>query len=116
MKIALYILPIFFFFFQQSTAQDIIELEPSQFMCIAGKGPGQDGAINPYLGSDSIATIENLGENAFSIRIQNKGKLLRRIPMGPNESREVLLLKDQVLYFDSTEKTTVSVSFRKNES
>ena len=116
MKKVLFILSIFIFCFQQSTAQDIIELEPSQFMCIAGKGPGQDGAINPYLGSDSIATIENLGENAFSIRIQTKGKLLRRIPMGPNETREVVLLKDQVLYFDSTKKTKVSVSFRKRES
>ena len=31
-------------------AQQVIELGPSQAMCIAGKGPGQDGAINPYLG------------------------------------------------------------------
>ena len=116
MKKALCILSIFLFFIQQSTAQDIIELEPSQFMCIAGKGPGQDGAINPYLGSDSIATVENLGENGFSIRIQTKGKLLKRIPVGPNETKEVTLLKDQVLYFDSDKKTRVSVSFRKSES
>ncbi len=73
MKKALCILAIFLFSIHLAIAQDIIQLEPSQFMCIAGKGPGQDGAINPYLGSDSIATVENLGENAFSIRIESMG-------------------------------------------
>ena len=115
MKRTLCILSILLFCGQLATAQDIIELEPSQFMCIAGKGPGQDGAINPYLGSDTIATVENLGENSFFIRIQTKGKLLKRFPIDPKDTKEVTLLKDQVLYFDSDKKTTVSVSFRKIE-
>lgn len=46
-----------------ATSQTIIELGSVQSMCITGKGPGQDGAINPYTDKDSIAIVENIGEN-----------------------------------------------------
>ncbi|NNM09644.1 MAG: hypothetical protein HKO61_10755 [Flavobacteriaceae bacterium] len=97
-------------------AQDIIELNSSQSMCIAGKGPGQDGAINPYMDSDSVAIVENMGKNVFSVRIQTKGEeIVKIIPITPKETKELSLTKDQVLYFDSDLKTKVAVSFRKME-
>lgn len=96
------------------SAQDIIELDGTQSMCIAGKGSGQDGAINPYLGEDSIAIVENMGENEFSVRIETKGEdVVKRIPIKPKETKELVLMKDQVLYFDSDLSTEVAVSFRK---
>ena len=58
-------------------SQDEFELKPSQSMLMTGKGPGQDGAINPYAGQDCYAIVENLGETEVSIRIQQKGKILK---------------------------------------
>jgi hypothetical protein len=97
----------------QIAAQDIIELDRYRNMCISGKGPGQDGAINPYYGSDSIAIVENLGEHPISIRIETiREELVRTIPLGSKKTKEVELLRGQVLYFDSKEKAKASVSFR----
>ena len=74
------------------SAQDIIELDGRQSMCIAGKGPGQDGAINPYLGEDSIAIVENMGTTEFSVRIETKGEdLVKIIPMAAKETKEIQL-------------------------
>jgi hypothetical protein len=96
-----------------AVAQDVIELDGNQSMCIAGKGAGQDGAINPYLDSDSVAIVENIGKNSFSIRIQTKEALVKTITIAPSEIKEVSLLKDQVLYFDSDLEAIASVAFRK---
>ncbi|MCW5518824.1 hypothetical protein J1N09_03175 [Aureitalea sp. L0-47] len=98
-----------------ATAQDIIELDGTQSMCIAGKGPGQDGAINPYLGSNSVAIVENVGKNEFSIRVQTKEELVKTIAIGPRETKEVSLLKGQVLYFDTDLEAIASVAFQKLE-
>ncbi|MCA0132311.1 hypothetical protein [Winogradskyella alexanderae] len=96
-----------------STAQEplILELDSSQSMCITGKGPGQDGAINPYLGKDSYAIVENMGKNGFEIRIQIKEEIIEIIPIKPMEKKRILLLKNQVMYFDTNKDCTVKVDF-----
>ena len=94
-------------------AQDIIELDdPRQSMCISGKGPGQDGAINPYLDSNSVGIVENIGRNEFSMRVQKGEDVIEIIPIGPGEKKEVDLPKGYVLYFDNDLKAKASVAFR----
>ena len=91
---------------------NILDLD-SQSMCITGKGPGQDGAINPYAGEACIAVVENMGNNRFSIRVQSKGKIVAQIPIKPNETKEVRLPKGTELYFDSDLKTKAKVEFKR---
>lgn len=81
-------------------AQTEFELEPSQSMIMTGKGPGQDGTINPYFGEDCYALVENIGKRPFSIRIQQKGKLIEEIPILKGELKKVKLLKGYELYLD----------------
>lgn len=92
-------------------SQAIIELDGTQSMSIAGKGPGQDAAINPYLGSDSIAIVKNVGDNRFSIRIQQQGKILETIEIKPNDTEKVMLLKGYEMYFDSEADAKAKVDF-----
>ena len=93
--------------------QSVFELDGSQSMSITGKGAGQDAAINPYLTDDSVAVVENIGKNDFVIRIQSKGKLVKRVTIAPNQVKEVAILKGYELYFDSELKATAQVSFKK---
>ena len=81
-------------------AQTEFVLEPSQSMIMTGKGPGQDGTINPYLGQDSYAIIKNIGKREFSIRIQQNGKIIEEISILKGELKKVKLLKDYELYLD----------------
>ncbi len=60
-------------------AQTEFVLEPSQSMIMTGKGPGQDGTINPFFGLDCYAIIKNIGKQKLSIRIQRKGKIIKEI-------------------------------------
>ena len=46
------------------------KLDPSTNMLMTGKGPGQDGSINPFAGQDCVAVVENLAKAPFSVRIQ----------------------------------------------
>ena len=96
-----------------STAQEpyVLELDSSQSMCIAGKGPGQDGAINPYLGNDSYAIVENMSKNGFEVRIQVKEDIIEIIPVKPMEKKRILLLKNQVMYFDTNKDCKVKIDF-----
>ena len=94
-------------------AQTTIELEDNQSMCIAGKGLGQDGAINPYIKSDlSFGIIENVGKNNFSIRIQKEGNIIKEISIKPKETKTVKLLKGYEMYFDSEAETIAKVDFK----
>jgi hypothetical protein len=97
--------------FNSITAQEILELEASQSMCITGKGSGQDGAINPYINKDSYAIVENIGSNDFEIRIQNKGDLIKIITIKSSEKKKILLLNGQELYFDTKEKSMAKIDF-----
>jgi hypothetical protein len=95
-----------------ATSQTIIELGSVQSMCITGKGPGQDGAINPYTDKDSIAIVENIGENVFEVRVQQKGKIIEQFEVKPKETVNVNLYKDYELYFDSDLFTKAKVDFK----
>lgn len=65
--------------------QKIIELEPFQSMSITGKG--QDAAVNPFLGTNCYAIIENIGKNEFTIRIQKKGKVINKVSIEKGEKK-----------------------------
>ncbi len=93
-------------------SQSVLELDPSQSMCISGKGTGQDAAINPYLSTNSIGTIENLGANPFSIRIQQDGEILQTSTIEPGAIMAVKLLQGHELYFDSEMKTMAKIGFK----
>ncbi len=90
-------------------AQSEFVLEPSQNMLMTGKGAGQDATINPYYGQDCYAIVENMGAAEFSIRIQQKGKIIDTIAILENETIKVKLLKGQELYLDSNPEEIVKV-------
>ena len=81
-------------------AQTEFVLEPSQSMIMTGKGPGQDGTINPFFGQECYAIIKNIGKRKFSIRVQQKGKIIEEISILKGELKKVKLLKDYELYLD----------------
>jgi hypothetical protein len=94
------------------SAQTTIALDGNQSMFITGKGPGQDGAINPYSKSDSFGIVQNIGKNDFSIRIQKEGKIIREITVKLKETKKVKLLKGYEMYFDSELEAKVKVDFK----
>ena len=95
-------------------AQTIFELDGSQSMLMTGKGPGQDGTINPFQGEDCYAIIENLGNELFSVRIQKDGEIIKIIAVKPKKKKKIKLLSGQELYLDSETKssTQASVSYQ----
>ena len=94
----------------EAKAQTEFVLEPSQSMIMTGKGPGQDGTINPYFGQDCYAIIKNIGELEFSIRIQQNGKIIEEISILKGDRKKVKLLKAYELYLDPNPKGTVKAS------
>lgn len=94
-----------------SAQENVISLGPSESMSIAGKGPGQDAAINPYIDGNSIARIQNISKNPFSIRIQKEGEILKTISIKPKQTIEVKLHKGDELYFDSELPAKARVEF-----
>ena len=91
-------------------AQTEFVLEPSQSMIMTGKGPGQDGTINPFFGQECYAIIKNIGKRKFSIRIQQKGKIIEEISILKGELKKVKLLKDYELYLDPNPEGTAKAS------
>ena len=91
-------------------AQTEFVLEAPQSMLMTGKGPGQDGTINPYAGQDCFAIVKNIGERAFSIRVQQKGKIIKEIPILKSETKKVKLLKGYELYLDPNLKGIAKAS------
>ena len=108
------ILFAFFFAVQLQAQKDdtVFEFDASQSMCMTGKGTGQDAAINPYMDGNSIAIVENLGKNAFSVRIEYQGKLFLTESIKGTETKEIALRKGSVLYIDSNDKATARVTFK----
>ena len=93
-------------------SQTIIELDSSQSMLITGKGPGQDGAINPYSDQDCIAIVENMGESVLDVRIQKEGKIINIISIKTQITQEIKLEKGYELYFDSNAKAKAKIEFK----
>ncbi len=94
--------------------QDSIEFESNQSMCISGKGAGQDGAINPYLGQDCYAIVKNKGVDTFTVRVE-KGErnIIQSFDIKKNQIKKILLKKDMVLYIDTDiiENAIAEISF-----
>ena len=82
------------------------KLDPSTNMLMTGKGPGQDGSINPFAGQDCVAVVENLAKAPFSVRIQQNGVVLRTIEIGDKETKQIDLKGSEELYIDTQKKTT----------
>ena len=82
------------------------KLDPSTNMLMTGKGPGQDGSINPFAGQDCVAVVENLAKAPFSVRIQQNGVVLRTIEIGDKETKQIDLKGSEELYVDTQQKTT----------
>lgn len=113
MRLTIFLLLLFLTFTTNMFGQDnVLELD-NQSMCITGKGPGQDGAINPYAGENCMAIVQNLGNNRFSIRLERDGKIVEEIPINPKDAKKVRLPKGTVLYFDSSLKTKAKVDFKR---
>lgn len=82
------------------------KLDPSTSMLMTGKGPGQDGSINPFAGQDCVAVVANLANTPFSVRIQQNGVVLRTIEIGAKETKRIKLKGSEELYVDTEQKTT----------
>ncbi len=91
----------------------VFELDPNQSMLMTGKGPGQDGAINPYYGEKSIAVIRNIGDAVFSVRIQENEEILKVIEVSPGDKKEIPLEATHRLYLDTAEKSKLKLTFKK---
>jgi hypothetical protein len=87
------------------------ELRANQSMLMTGKGPGQDGAINPYFGQKSIAVVANTGENKVEVRVQRDGEILSITPVEKGETKHIDLGPEDELYLDTEEKTKVDLRF-----
>ncbi len=97
-------------------AQDgVFVIEPSQSMVMTGKGPGQDGAINPYMGQECTAVVENIGKKEFSVRLQEKGRIKKEIAVSPGEVKEIALGANDELYIDTDQKAKTLLNFKPNE-
>ena len=82
------------------------KLDPSTSMLMTGKGPGQDGSINPFTGQDCVAVVANLANTPFLVRIQQKGIVLRTIAVDKKEMKRISLGAQEELYIDTPNKTT----------
>ena len=82
------------------SAQTKFELDPRQSMLMTGKGPGQDGTINPYDGEDCYAIVKNIGKLPFYVRIEKKGTLIDTFTVAKRETKKFVLLAGQELYLD----------------
>jgi hypothetical protein len=100
MKTLILVISLMFLTQFEMTAQTEFVLEPSQSMIMTGKGPGQDGTINPYFGQDCYAIVKNIGKRQFSIRVQQDGKIIEEISIQKGELKKVKLLKGFELYLD----------------
>lgn len=85
--------------------------KPDQSMCITGKGAGQDGAINPYYGSDSVAVIKNIGETPFAVRIKDEKGKSTSTQLNVGDTQKFTLLKGAILFIDSTKKALADITF-----
>ncbi len=105
---------MFSFLFQAcSTSQNIFELSPQQSMLMTGKGPGQDGAINPYSDTKSISVVENMGKSSFSVRIKDTSGVVKETPVPPKKTLEFVLEKGDQLYLDTENKSKAKITFKK---
>tara|TARA_X000000368_G_scaffold137099_1_gene107762 strand:+ start:1521 stop:1979 length:459 start_codon:yes stop_codon:yes gene_type:complete len=108
-------------------SKNTFELQPSESYLIFGKGPGQDGAINPFAkyikantgriisSKDCFVTIKNTGRGNFFVRVQksNIDLVVETIPIKVNEVKKIELFAGYELYTDanSEDKAEFKVIF-----
>lgn len=98
---------------QACAANDsIFELSSNQSMLMTGKGPGQDGAINPYFGTKCLAVVKSLSSNTFEVRIQSDGEIIEIISLSGKEKKEIILEPGYELYLDTDTEVNVKVTFK----
>ena len=109
-----YIPFILFILFLQScsSSSSIIEFDEYPTMLISGKGPGQDGAINPYLGQKCISIVKNIGFRPISVRIQRDGQLVSETELKSKEKKEFILEADYRLYLDAEIPGKAKINFK----
>ncbi|MDB2389467.1 hypothetical protein N9W02_03565 [Flavobacteriaceae bacterium] len=98
------------FFGSLAQGQTIFELDASQSMLMYGKGPGQDGTINPFEGQDCFAIVKNFGKELFSARLQKNGAILQIIEIPEGQSKRIKLPVGVELYLDTETKTKAMAS------
>ena len=81
-------------------------------MCITGKGPGQDAAINPYSSGNSLGIVKNVGEDRLQARIQKDGKIISLTEVAPGQTESLVLLEGQELYLDGTRDSRAKIRFK----
>ena len=115
MKALFFISGFIFFSHTEIFAQTEFDLEPSQSMLMTGKGPGQDGTINPYDGEDCYAIVENIGNRQFSVRVQYEGLVVEEKTILKGKTKKIKLLKGYELYLDPNPegKARARVSYEK---
>lgn len=91
-------------------AQVVFELDSNQSMLMFGKGPGQDATINPFEGEDCYAIVKNLGNEIFSVRIQNNGQVVEILSVNIKETKKIRLLVGHELYLDAETKNKAKAS------
>jgi uncharacterized damage-inducible protein DinB len=111
--LTLFFLAISFFLIAQD---DVFVIDPLQSMVMTGKDPGQDGAINPYMGQECTAVVENLGKNEFRVRVQENGRIKKEIAVSPGEEKEIALGTNDELYIDTDKKAKTRLNFKPNEN
>ena len=115
MKILTFKILILFTFLNTPSIQaqaTLFEFDSNQSMLMTGKGPGQDGAINPFYGSPSIAVVNNVGEIPIEVRIQKRGEIIKIVEVKAKVEIEIKLERDHELYFDVNATAAVELDFK----
>ena len=100
-----------FLFSYTGFSQTVLDLDPSQSMLVTGKGKGQDGAINPFSNGNSIAIVENVGDNVFTLRVQMDGEIVHTMDVQSGNTEAVKLMKGYELYIDNDQRGKASIKF-----
>ncbi len=98
--------------FSCKSKESVFKLDPNQSMLMTGKGPGQDGAINPYSGQKCIAVVENVGTKTFSVRVKS-GDDVNNYDVNSNSIKSIILEVGDELYLDSEFNSKAKVTFEK---
>lgn len=91
-------------------AQAVFELNPNQSMLISGKGIGQDASVNPFEGEDCYARVKNIGNEIFTVRVQQKGKVIELVSLKSKEIVKVKFLIGYELYLDTKTRKKAKAS------
>ena len=89
----------------------IFEFDGTQSMLMTGKGPGQDGAINPFFGQASIAKVRNLGDNILQVRIQEGATFIENVVVSPGEKKSIDLKGSYQMYVDTDAAAKARIRF-----